>query len=352
MTGACVKVSLDRIVRNAVELQKTVGTFYCVLKCDAYGHGAIKCVDALYDTGFRDFAVFSLEEALEIKRRIGDAEILIMGRTPAKYAEVLIKNGFVQTVFSEEYATELVPVSKGLKVHIKLDSGMNRAGFKSDPEQIKNAFSVFKGEIEGAYTHFHSSDCTELTQTERELEDFLKKVSVLDSLLGKKLKKHSAASAAALRIPGARLDASRIGLALYGVCPDNCQGICTLAPAMSFTAPVIDIRYLKKDENIGYGCDVTVKRDTVAATVAAGYASGLARRLSGAFKPMLNGKRVDFLGRICMDRCMLDVTELSGVSPYDTVEFFGDSVSVRELAECEGTIPYEVLTRVGRMCKK
>lgn len=350
--GACVKISFDGIVRNAVELRKAVGPFYCVLKCDAYGHGAVKCVDALYDAGFRDFAVFSLEEALEIKRRIGDAEILILGRTPARYSDALVKNGFVQTVFSKEYAEELAPVSAGLRAHIKLDSGMNRVGFKCEPEQIKNVFSGFKGEIEGVYTHFHSADCPDLKQTETELAEFINKTAELENGLGKKLKRHAAASAAAIRLPSARLDACRIGLALYGVLPDNCEIDYDLAPAMSLTVPVIDVRCLKKGENIGYGCDITVKRDTVAATVAAGYAMGLSRRLAGAFRPSINGNRVDVLGRICMDRCMLDVTELSGVKPYDTVEFFGDSVSVRELAECEKTIPYEILTRVGKMCKK
>ncbi len=351
MTKATVKIAYDKIVRNALTLKKTVGDFYCVLKCDAYGHGAVKCVEALYDAGFGSFAVFSLDEAVEIKQRIGKADILILGRTPARYSEYLVKYGFIQTVFSEEYATELLPFSKDVKVHIELDCGMNRTGFKCEAEKIKKAFFGFRGAIEGVYTHFHAADCADLTQTKTELEVFLNRTAELEESFGKSLVKHSAASASALRLPPARLDKSRIGLALYGVFPENCEKICTLEPAMSFKAPVIDIRYIKKGENVGYGCDITVNRNTVAATLAVGYATGLPRCAYKTFKPLINEKRSAFLGRICMDRCMLDITDIENVKIYDTVEFFGDGVSVCELADCTQTIPYEILTRTGRSLK-
>lgn len=351
MTKAEVKISYDRIVRNATALKETVGDFYCVLKCDAYGHGAVKCVEALYDAGFTSFAVFSIDEAVKIKRRIGKADILILGRTAAGYSEYLVKYGFIQTVFSEEYAFELSPFSKGMRVHTELDSGMNRTGFKCGAEQIKKAFSCFKGELEGVYTHFHSADCADLKQTESELDGFLSRAKELEILLNKRLVKHSAASASALRLPRARLDKSRIGLALYGIFPENCQRTCFLKPAMSFNAPIIDIRYVKKGENIGYGCDVTASRNTVAATLAVGYALGLPRCVYKNFKPILNGKRIPFLGRICMDRCVIDITDIENARLYDTVELLGDAVSVCELAECAQTIPYEVFTMVGGCAK-
>ncbi len=353
--NAQVKISYDALAFNARRLQNCVGNYYAVLKCDAYGHGARECAKVLYESGHRHYAVFSLDEALQIKRLADGADILILGRTPAENAYLLAQNRFIQTVFCADYALELSPHSKGVRTHIKLDCGMNRSGFKSEPEQIKNAFLSYNGTVEGVYTHFHSADEKDLTVTEKELDFFKRKSAELENLFGKKLIKHTAASAAALRCPKARLDICRVGLALYGIPPSNCEGICSLKPVMSLDAPVIDVRYLKKGENIGYGLDNTVSRDTVIATVAVGYASGVSRALLRRFKPVLHGKRVGFSGRICMDRCMLDITDLleSGISikPYDTVSFFGRESSVSELAECEGTIPYEILTRVGRMCR-
>jgi len=342
-------ISADNLVKNAQALKDTVGDFYCVLKCDAYGHGATRCASALHSAGMKRFAVFSLAEALEIKSFVGDSDILILGRTPSRYASALKENRFIQTVFSEEYASELKPFSNGLRAHIKLDSGMNRSGFKTEPEIIKKAFSGFRGEIEGVYTHFHSADCDSLEGAEKQLVEFTAYATELEAILSKKLTKHAAASAAALRMKRARLDICRIGLALYGCLPDNCEAKRELLPVMTLRAPVISVREVEKGENIGYGCDNTAKKRMTVATVAVGYANGLPRSAMRLFRPAVNGKRVDIAGRICMDRCMLDVTDVDGVKPYCEVELFGASVSVTELAEAEGTIPYETLTRVGKM---
>ncbi len=356
MSGAKTEISLSALAHNAIALEKTVGSYYAVLKCNAYGHGAQRCARLLYDIGIRHFAVYSLDLAIKIKKYLPLCDILILGRTPVKYADELLSCGFIQTVFSDEYANELAPFSKGIRVHLKLDLGMNRAGFKCDSEELLRQISAFKGEIEGVYTHFHCADCPDLSFTETQLDGFLKRSSELEAMLGRKLQRHAAASAAALRLPRARLDISRIGLALYGVLPDNCEGLCELKPVMSFFAPITGVRFVKKGENVGYGCDVRAKRDTVCATVSAGYANGLTRIQATAGRALVHGKRVSFLGRICMDRCMLDVTDLaeSGISvkPYDTALFFGNEISVSEFAEYENTIPYEILTRVGKMCKE
>ena len=127
-------------------------------------------------------------------------------------------------------------------------------------------------------------------------------------------------------------------------------------PVMSFSAPIVSLSKVKKGENLGYGCDHIAKKDTYTATVSAGYANGLARMAERGFKPCLNGVRVPFAARICMDRCILDITELVmrgvNVRVYDEVEFFGDKASVLELALSENTIPYEALCRVGLMNEK
>lgn len=351
--NATVTVDLSALCENAQAIKRTVGDFFCVLKCDAYGHGITECADALFNVGYRRFAVYSLEEALKVKSVCQGAEVLILGRTSAKNAEVIIKNGFIQSVFSEEYAEELSPVSKGMRVHIKLDSGMNRSGFKCGAESIKKAFSRFTGAIEGIYTHFHSADADGISLTKRELEGFLVLSTETEDALGYRLFKHAAASACALRLKSSRLDACRIGLALYGIAPENCKGLCKLTPVMSFSAPITAVKTVRKGENLGYGCDHSAKNDMLVATVSAGYGNGLPRILEKHFTPTVQGIRVPFAARICMDRCMLDVTSAAAfgraVRVGDTVSFFGTDRSVCEVSEAEGTVPYETLTRVGMM---
>lgn len=351
MKSSLLSISAENLVYNALTLKDKVGSYYCVLKSDAYGHGATLCASALYEAGMRHFAVFSLDEALEIKPYVNGSDVLILGRTPSRYAEILKRNSFIQTVFSSEYANELLPFAKGLRLHIKLDTGMNRSGFRDAPKNVYSAVSGLKGAIEGVYTHFHCADADSLSVTVGQLEVFKRKACELETLLSKTLTKHTAASAAALRLEDARMDLCRIGLALYGCLPDNCEKICELKPVMSFSAPVISVRDVKKGENIGYGCDRIAKSDITVATASVGYANGLSRAAEQLFRPMINGRRVGFVGRICMDRCMLDVTGID-VKPYDTVELFGKNISVCELSCSENTISYEVLTRVGRMNAK
>ena len=354
--GAKVTVNLNALCRNALTLQNTVGDFWCVLKSDAYGHGLKECADALYQSGQRRFAVFSLDEALAIRPIVLRSDILILGRTKSKYADLLVKNKCIQTVFSNEYLGELSPYSKDLRVHIKIDSGMNRTGFKCEAERIHKAFLGFSGQVEGVYTHFPAADSEDKTLTEKQLDRFLNKASELEMFFGKTLLRHSAASAAALRIPKSRLDCARIGLALYGILPENCNGICSLEPSMSLEAPIISVHKVKKGESVGYGCDYIADSDRIVATVACGYTNGLSRISAATLRPAISGISVPILGRICMDRCMLDVTQLFDIGiilqPYEKAVFIGGKKTAVDFAASEKTIPYESLVRIGKLNEK
>lgn len=354
MSRLCsVKIDLDALVSNAEKLKALTNETYFVLKSDAYGHGAIRCAKALFEAKMSRFAVFSLEEALEIKPYVGEARVLILGRTPGDHIAEVSRNGFTQTVFSEEYVKEILPYSRGLKTEIKLDCGMHRSGFTAEASAISSALSGFKGEICGVYSHLSCADAPDLSHARIQLNDFVLRAEALENELGSPLEKHVAASAAALRISEARLGLCRIGLALYGIMPECCENRYGLEPVMSVNAAVISVQRVKKNEFIGYGCEHRVKRDSVIATVAMGYANGLERVAAKCFMPIINGYRVPFAANICMDRCMLDVTEIfeagGSVKPYDTALIVGDGISVYDLARAEGTIPYEVLTGLGRM---
>ncbi len=341
-----VTVDVSALIHNASLLRERIGNFYCVLKCDAYGHGATRCAGALYEIGMRRYAVFSLDEALEIHPCVGNSEILILGRTDAASLSALSENGFTQTVFSEEYAKELSAFRGKLNLHIKVDTGMNRSGFSPNSERIFSALKNRREDISGIYTHFPSADAKALSDTEKRLSVFLNTASELEVLLKKRLTKHSAASAAAARLPSARLDLSRIGLMLYGVIPNNTE-LSGLRPVMSLSGRITGVRKVKKDETVGYGGAYICQRDSVIATVDRGYASGVRRSLVGRFTPRLHGFFVP-LAAVCMDRSMLDVTALTengiSVKVGDTVTFFGDGYPIENMAKAAETISYEILT--------
>ena len=342
-------IDTDALVSNFTVLKRTVGELYCVVKCNAYGHGAITCANALYKAGARRFAVFSLAEALEIAPHTAGSEILIFGRTGIEDLSAVRDNGFIQTVFSEEYAEQIKTVGHGLKLHVKIDTGMNRSGFSPDALRIFSSLAALKNDVVGAYTHFPCADGDDARDTETRLSVFLKACFKLEDLLNRRLTKHSAASAAALRYPKARLDACRVGLALYGITPDNTE-MHLLKPVMSFYGSIIGIRQVKKGETVGYGCRFVCKKDCMIATVDVGYAGGLQRRLCGRFMPSVLGERVP-IAAICMDRSMLDVTSLfehgKNVKAGDVVTFFGSDPKVTEMSDAADTISYEILTSMN-----
>ncbi len=347
------EINLGALCENALILKKTVGDFYCVLKCDAYGHGDINCARALSEAGFDRFAVFSVREAERIRRFA--REILILGRSEKKLIRLVAERGYIQTVSSFEYLEELQSVTDIPHIHLKLDCGMNRSGFRCNPEEILSRLGHVRDKVCGIYTHFHSADCPELNETKSELKDFIGKSDFLRDALGNEILRHAAASSAALRLPEARFDLCRMGIALYGCVPDNCVGP-VLKPVMGFYGRITETRFVKKGENIGYGTGNRAEKDMLVATVASGYASGLRRALYGRYRPLVCGYPVSFAGKICMDRCMLDLTEAAenGLFPKtgDRVEFFGENKGVAEMASASETISYEILTGIGGCCRQ
>ena len=271
-----MSIAVDTLAlkENYTVLREKVGDIYCVLKCDAYGHGAVRCARALYEAGARRFAVFSLSEASELTPHVQDSEVLILGRTEFSDLSCVSENGFVQTVFSEEYADVISRFSGKLRLHVKVDTGMNRSGFYPDVERIFSALRGIKDNATGIYTHFPCADAPDTTDTEKRLSVFLNVARESERLLGRPLTKHAAASASAVRLPSARLDLCRIGLLLYGVMPSN-TFLSGLTPVMTLYGRVISVRRVKRGEAVGYGGAYLCERDSVIATVDVGYAGGV-----------------------------------------------------------------------------
>ncbi|MBR2463865.1 MAG: alanine racemase [Clostridia bacterium] len=319
-----------------------------VVKANAYGHGAALAVPAFSRAGCDFFAVATVEEAIEVRSLCPPADILILGYTPPARAADLARYNLTQTVFSPEYAQALSKAATVMgvfvKIHLKIDGGMCRLGFSPQCTQEIVRAATEKNLIPlGIYTHFPSAD-TDLPATRAALSRFLCCRQEL-AARGFSFFTHAAASAALLQLPEAVLDGARVGLALYGIAPVPCA--LDLKPALTLTAPIIQIHRVPSGTPVGYGGTFVTARQSTIGTVPIGYGDGIPRR----FKDTVGQVRVlcksgvffaPIAGNICMDQLMLDLTD-TPAEVGDEVDLLGD---ISATAAALGTIPYEILTSI------
>ncbi len=349
----------------------------CVVKADAYGHTSAICVPALLEEGCDFFAVSCIEEALAVRtvcRNMGKkADVLILGYTDCRLAPLLFQNDIIQTAVSEEYARELAAVACGahvcVRVHVALDTGMNRIGLcASTPSRCREAAEKIRSlslcdgiAVEGLFTHFsradedfEESDGLEFTKAQFERFNSVRQ-RLIDG--GINLFCHVCNSAATLRFPEFAFDGVRLGIALYGVAPSSFVK-AEVTPVMSLKTVISHVHSVSAGDRVGYGGEYIAEKDRKTATLPIGYADGFIRAFSG-FSVTVHTKNGDIkapvIGRICMDQCMIDVSGLD-VSAGDRVTVFGeDAESLSTLARMAGTIEYELLClvsgRVPRIAK-
>ncbi len=354
------EINLSALSQNYKNIKSSVGDseVMCVVKADAYGHGAERCTVTLYEAGARWFAVSCIEEALQIRdafRRhsLSGAKILILGYTPPENAALLAENGIRQTVFSSEYAKALSSSAKAadcrVKVHFKLDTGMNRLGFDADSDasgEILRAAS-FDGIVpEGLFTHFASADEDNSSPTREAYGKFAKVAQALREQ-GLELMRHACNSAATLKYPEYHLDMVRAGIILYGLMPYSAPSEVPLSPVMTFKSIISHIHTVKAGKKVSYNGIYTADRDVLAATVPVGYADGFLRHFQGGV--YIGGKSAPILGRICMDQCIVDISGIPDASVGDEVVIFGgDPTRLDRLAKSADTINYELVCLVGK----
>ena len=253
-----------------------------------------------------------------------------------------------------------VAAGKTLKVHMKVDTGMSRLGFLCDEahmdasaEELARASRLPGLDAEGIFTHFSDSDGSE-AYTMLQFSRFL---TVLDRLAAQGITypiRHCANSGAVLHYPCTHLDMVRPGIALYGHYPaPDCQGLDGpgLRPVMELKSRIAAVRALPAGTCVSYGRTCTLRRDSLLAVVPVGYADGLPRLCSNGLEMLVRGKRAPIVGRVCMDMCMVDVTDIPGVQPGDVATVYGsdggETVTVEAAAERAGTIQYELLCGVS-----
>ncbi len=337
----------------------------CVVKANAYGHGAPMLARLYEELGADFFAVSNVEEAMQLRRHGIEQKILILGYTPAECAPLLAEYGISQTVFSYEYAEELnahaADAGVSLPIHVKLDSGMGRLGFDCKHGSADTVDAVARVAAmphlipEGIFTHFALADGGEegKAYTDRQYRCFRDTVDAL-AVRGVHFPIcHCANSAGLLDFPDYRLDMVRAGIVLYGVAPSaQIKNMPRLRPVMFLRAVISQVKELCEGDTVSYGCTFRAPRNMRVAVVSVGYADGYLRRCGeGGAYMLLHGKRAPIVGRICMDQLMLDVSAIPEAKASDVVTVIGkdgdEEVTADMLAELSGTIPYEILCSVG-----
>lgn len=357
-------VDLDALAHNYHTIKKHIpsGTKYLgVMKADAYGHGAVPISHALEELGADYLAVSNLEEAVQLRRGGIRIPILILGYTPPMYAENMVYLDLTQEVHSLEYARQLDDVLDGtnfiLNVHLKLDTGMTRIGFTAyDNEQaledMVEAAHLSHLQVEGAFMHFCVSDSLapeDRAFTHKQHERFVNALDFLETRGIRPELCHCCNSGGTMLYPEYAMDMVRPGILTYGVLPDPAlTGILDLKPLLSLHTTVSQIRDIPAGTDISYGRTYTTPSDRRVAVLSMGYADGLTRILSGRAKFLLHGKLVPVVGRICMDMCMVDITDVPEAQVGDELTVIGAERPCEVLAEQLGTISYEVLCGINK----
>jgi alanine racemase len=331
-----------------------------VVKANAYGHGAVAVAGALVDAGVPWLAVADIEEGLELRDAGITGRILVFGALSVSDVAGVFTHDLTPTLSSPAAARALAAAAAArgtrLTCHLKIDTGLNRLGFRFDNLQrsLPEVLASPSLDVEAMSTHFATADDAEDPMFETQRLRFEAARDTVRTLGGQVRLAHAANSAASLRDSRTWADLIRPGLLLYGLVPSPMATTVPLTPAMTLTSRVVAVKGIRAGERIGYGGRHEAAAPMTIAVVPAGYADGLDRRLEGRGVALVRGARAPIVGAVSMDMLTVDVTAIEGVSTGDEVVFLGSqgpaswqTIDAREMAAWIGTIPYEVLCRLG-----
>lgn len=363
------QINLDAIEHNLKEIKKNIASnvkIMSIIKADAYGHGFFQVATTLAKNGVDAFGVATADEAIQLRNSGFKTPILIIGVTCDDDLEMLISNDIMLVVFNKEFAMQIsdvaTKVSKKAKIHIKLDTGMSRIGFVcTDDKSIKESSDCISDiaklpniEIDGIFSHFSTADDENPEFTDIQYERFIKTVDFLKENGINIPNKHICNSAGIINHKKYHLDMVRCGIITYGLSPNpdmNIEGL-NLIPAMEFKSTVINVKTVGSDSPVSYGGNYIAKAGSKIATVAIGYADGYSRALSGKAQVLINGKKANIVGNICMDQMMVDVTDIDDIKIGDEVILFGtdgnNTITIESVADIMNTINYEIVCTVGK----
>ena len=357
-----LEIDLDAVTHNIKTIRRIAGKnseIMAVVKANAYGHDAIEISRVALESGATWLGVGALEEGIILRKAGIEAPILVLGLTPEDQIDPLLFYDLVPTICDLQTVKALsqaaVKYKKNARIHIKIDTGMRRLGIKSEGalDFIKRVKKMNNIEIEGLYTHFAAADEEDKSYTKLQFAQYKRVVNELEKEDIHVPLKHMANSAAILDLPYTYLDIVRPGITIYGLFPlPLAKRTIKLKPVAKFKTKIIFIKKVDGGESIGYGRAYTTTKETTVATLPVGYADGYPRLLSDRGEVLVRGRRAPIIGRICMDLCMIDVTNIPGVQVGEEVVLWGrqegKNISVEEIAEKTGTINYEIICMVDK----
>ncbi len=358
------EINLDNLIHNINEVRRVVRPetkIAAVIKADGYGHGACEIAEVLLDNGADRLAVATLSEAIQLRKKVKAVPIMVLGYTPDSCAEDVINNDIIQTIYTFEQAREFSQsaqkMDKLVTFHIKLDTGMSRLGFQPTDEavdEIKKISKLKNVTIEGIFTHFAVADETDKSFSHNQYRKFIDICNKLDKEGINIPIRHVSNSAAIIDLPSMNLNMVRAGIMLYGLYPsdDVDKGRANLKQVMSLKVKISHVKELPQGVGVSYGLKHVTEKPSKIATLPIGYADGFTRMLTGKAEVLVKGKKVPIIGRICMDQCMIDVSNVENIHRGDEVILIGtegvNEITIDEVARKLGTINYEIVCMVGK----
>ncbi len=348
-----VQVNLTAIRENMRAIHRLIGKEVAVMpvvKANGYGHGAVGIAPTLIEEGAAYLAVATLTEALELRRAYKKYPLFILGHTPDRLLPYIIENKITQTIVSYKQATLLNDLAKQFrkkpKVHLKVDSGFHRLGMDK-VQELKQICQLDSLNIEGIFSHLALVD-----EAENDLQ-YKRFLSVIEDLEKNGIHfryKHIADSISAVDFPKYHMNLIRPGALIYGLKGFH-TGTLPLQQALTFVTRISQIHEVKKGEGVGYDYLWRAERDTKIATLPFGYADGYPRNLRGKGYVLLHDVRCPIIGVICMDQCMIDLTEVPDAKEGDLAVIYGDgtncAMNIEEAAKLADTNKNEVVSRIA-----
>lgn len=360
MRPTFVEVNLGRITSNLQAIRAHVGgaKVMAIVKANAYGHGIIEVARHLETAGGADMlGVAFLEEAVLLREHGISLPILVFGGIAANQIPLFLKIGLTFTASSVDKLRLIdeAAAAAGIraKVHLKIDTGMERIGvhYYSAGKLLEAALACRHCDIEGIYSHFANADAADLSHARLQLERFMEVLTFYEQRSLPTPLRHIANSAGVLALPGSHLDLVRPGIMLYGVYPSaETPRTVVIQPALAWQSHVAYFKVVQAGHPVSYGSTWQSDRPTRVVTVPVGYGDGYFRSLSNKSQVLINGHRHPVVGRVCMDQIMVDIGQGTAYNG-DRVTLIGGNggaeITVQDLAEWAGTIPYEVLTNIN-----
>lgn len=343
-----LEIDLEAIRRNSRRLRETCGTaLMAVVKAGGYGHGGAAAARASLRGGAGWLGTARVDEALDLRRQGIEAPILVLGSTPPERLAQAREAGLRLTVWSAEHLEAAASAGGEIRVHVKVDTGMNRIGLRPEAvvDFLRAASSIAGLTVEGAYTHFARADEPEVPTTREQQARFAGAMAALEAAGLRPPLVHACNTAGALSFPEARWDLIRSGVGIYGLDPSAQVRLPDeFEPALQWKTVVTQVKTVPAGEGVSYGHAYLTRSDERLATLAVGYADGF-RRIDGN-EVLLGGRRAPVVGRVCMDQCLVRLDRDHPARPGDEAVLLGrqgeERISAEDIAERWATINYEV----------